>query len=149
MTDIEKLEAALHKVQEAPVLQGVNLADSEDVFTIMCAARAHLEHLKYGGRQPIGTAPKNQSVLVGYWNRNGKWRTVKATYIGKRTVEADSDDFDFGEYCVDENNYYFPEGWHEDLEESADEMDYGYYKMRNRPLYWMPLPKPPGKNDER
>lgn len=46
------------------------------------------------------------------------------------------------------DNYYAPEGWYEDVYAETG-FDYTYHRLPYvRPLYWMPLPKPPEKEGE-
>lgn len=94
------------------------------------------------GWQPIETAPKGKGVLVFYKNRNGKGRVVKAAYIEKHTLEADSEcGGDWGEYSEAHDEYFCPEGWYESIDNWDD-----FSEIRineGEPSHWHPLPESP------
>lgn len=85
------------------------------------------------GWQPIETAPKGCNVLVGYWNRLGKWRTVKACYYPPQTLEL-HEDHDLDE----DSDGYAPEGWYEETETHEVTLP-----LECDPARWMPLPAAP------
>lgn len=98
-----------------------------------------------GNWQDISTAPKNQTVLIGVYNRNGKWVTAKARYIAEKTEIAIKKRI-FGDYDEATDEYYCPEGWYEDVS-SETGRDYGYILMSERFTHWMP-PQPSSKEGE-
>ena len=83
--------------------------------------------------QPIKTAQKGKTLIVGYLNRGGNWRSVMARYYLPQTLEAADD----SHYAADEEGYA-PEGWYEESEthESILPTD-------EPPTHWMPRPTPP------
>jgi hypothetical protein len=83
------------------------------------------------GWRPIKTAPKDQKVLVGYWNPHGKWRTVKACYY---TQLRWSDEHHWSEG----DGEYAPPGWYEESETHDTILP-----LDCAPTHWMPLPVPP------
>lgn len=79
---------------------------------------------------PIETAPKDErTILLGYPNRAGKWRTVRGQWM--------SEDY-IAEY------WEYPDstepGWFETAEEAEDAPNC----WTIRPTHWMPLPAAPG-----
>jgi hypothetical protein len=79
--------------------------------------------------QLIETAPKNSTLIVGYKNDCGKWRTVMGCFYAAGTLQNDPD----GD-CEEE---YAPEGWYEESELTD------YLQTIPSPTHWMPLPEPP------
>lgn len=79
-------------------------------------------------------------VLAHYFNISGKSRTVCATWIPAKFcqdgVETDSDDF--LEYDEEDNTYYWPEGWYEEID-NWDELQ-SIYINEGVVDYWQPLP---------
>lgn len=92
-----------------------------------------------GWRTIDDDAAKRGRVLVGFYNAAGKWRTIKAEFIRKHTVETENE---WGEAeDVDENGTaYVPEGWYECVEAE----DVPVERLGLAPTHWMPLPSPPG-----
>lgn len=82
--------------------------------------------------QPIATAPKGRTLLVGYPNRAGKWRTIRAHYYLSQTLELSDD------YGGDDDGFA-PEGWYEECENS-ETINF----TEHDPTHWMELPAPPG-----
>lgn len=104
-------------------------AASPDVILSLCAA---LREAKAQEWLPIESAPKGRTVLVGYYNRAGKWRTVRGHYYEPQTLELSD------QYGGDEGDGFAPEGWYEEVENSetinfTDEL----------PTHWQPLPPAP------
>ena len=94
---------------------------------------------------PIETEPDNgKPVLIYYTNSNGHGRTIKAFYAKKFAVEwngsTDFDD-DFYEYDEATDNYYWPEGWHEMIDNWPDYSSVMVHE--GKPTHWMTLPAPP------
>lgn len=80
----------------------------------------------------IETAPKGRTLLVGYTNRAGKWRTVRGHYYLPQTLELSDD------YGDDYGDGFAPEGWYEEVENS------GTINFTDEPpTHWMPLPSRP------
>ncbi len=79
--------------------------------------------------QPIDSAPKTgRTLLLGYPNRIGNWRTVRGQWFSKELIEQD---WEYG----NEND----EGWYETSVESDDIPN----AWPINPTHWMPLPAPP------
>ncbi len=87
----------------------------------------------YGVWQPIETAPRNRKIIAGYFNENGKWRTVMACYHTSLPWSDDQDPEDDSEYA--------PEGWYEECENSEV-----IYFTCSPPTHWMPLPPAPSQD---
>jgi len=81
------------------------------------------------GWRPIETAPKNGStMLLGYLNIAGKWRTTRGQWMSEDEIAETWKDPDDGE-----------EGWYETCVEADDIPNC----WRINPSHWMPLPKAP------
>jgi len=81
------------------------------------------------GWQPIETAPKDgRTLLLGYHNRSGKWRTVRGQWYSNEMIAMDWEEPDDGE-----------EGWYETAVEADGPPDC----WSITPTHWMPLPAPP------
>ena len=79
--------------------------------------------------QPIETAPKDgRTMLVGYLNSHGNWRTMRGRWYSQDTIEEEWEDPDLA-----------GEGWYETVVES-DEYPNCWWTT---PTHWMPLPEPP------
>lgn len=79
-----------------------------------------------GGQwQPIETAPKGRTLLLGYWNDLGNWRTVMGCYYAEGTLESETEDSGFA-----------PPGWYE----STQAYEY-LAALDKEPTHWQPLPK--------
>lgn len=80
--------------------------------------------------RPIDTAPKNgRTILLGYYNRAGKWRTVRGQWMSADYIAEQWEDPDSGE-----------PGWFETSEEAEDVPNCWPID----PTRWMPLPEEPG-----
>lgn len=77
--------------------------------------------------RPIDSAPKNQKVIVGYFNRLGKWRTVMASYYAEGTLD-----------CETNESGYAHEGWYEECETQET-----LWPTDESPTLWQPLPAAP------
>lgn len=76
--------------------------------------------------QPIESAPRDgRTLLLGYHNRSGNWRTLRGRWVGQEEI----DDW--------EGDDEFLPGWYEDPVE-------GEHCYPTAPTHWMPLPKGPG-----
>lgn len=81
------------------------------------------------GWKPIESAPKTgRTLLLGYWNSHGKWRTVRgqwmsAEYIGKEWDEPDGVEAGWFETAVEADDV--PNCW------------------PVTPSHWQPMPAPP------
>lgn len=79
--------------------------------------------------QPIETAPKDsRTLLLGYFNSHGKWRTVRGQWM--------SEDY-IAEYWEDPDDV--EPGWFETSVEADDPPNC----WRIEPTHWMPLPPAP------
>lgn len=83
------------------------------------------------------------SVLVGYRNRGGYWRSVVGSLARARTIECQCDINDC--FCVkDEDGVgWWPEGWVEVAENCYD--DVNVWRIDGTVTHWMPLPPPPAQ----
>lgn len=100
------------------------------------AARASLPPAPepVAGWQSIETAPKDgRTMLVGYFNSNGKWRTMRGRWYSQETIEDEWEDPDLA-----------GEGWYETVVESDDYPNCWW----TEPTHWMPLPPAPTKGTE-
>lgn len=83
------------------------------------------------GWRPIETAPKDgRTLLLGCFNKNGKWRTMRGQWM--------SEDY-IAEYWEDPEGVNA--GWYEDAVEAEDIPNCWPID----PTHWMPLPAPPGE----
>lgn len=80
--------------------------------------------------QLISTAPKGVKLIAGYYNGNGKWRTITARYYPAGTLDS-------SEWNESEDGFA-EEGWYEESE--TQEM---LLPTDEPPTHWMPLPLPP------
>ena len=81
------------------------------------------------GWMPIETAPKDgRTILFGYRNSLGKWRTMRGKYFTRATIDEEWEEPD---EC--------DEGWYETSVEADDVPN--YWAMN--PTHWMPLPAAP------
>lgn len=116
-------------------VKGERYACKPDIFAATYEPAASLRREEQGEAwQPIETAPKNKTVLVGYWNQLGKWRTVKATYYPPQTLPL-HEDYDWDDLTSDG---YAAEGWYEETETHETIMP-----LECDPVRWMPLPAEP------
>jgi hypothetical protein len=89
---------------------------------------------------PIETAPHSQPVLIHYKNGCGMGRTIRAEFIPANTIEANGEYDDHCEYNEALDNYFWPEGWHEMIDNWGE---YSHVAVNETPTHWMPLPEPP------
>ena len=83
------------------------------------------------------------AVIVSYKNSHGKNRTVMAFYAEKLTIENQGEfDGEWCDYSEDEDCYYLPAGWHEQLD-NWDEYSSVVFDGHNKPTHWKPKPEPP------
>lgn len=81
--------------------------------------------------QPIETAPKTgRTLLLGYLNEAGKWRTVRGQWMSADYIDMNWEDPD---------DPAGSEGWYETAV-NADEIPNCWAVT---PTHWMPLPQPP------
>lgn len=100
-----------------------------------------MTNYKFGTWYPIDSAPKHgKPILIFYKNSLGKNRTVKACYLDKFQEES-CDSFEPADYDEETDQYYYPEGWWELIDNWED------YSMvvihEGNPTHWTPLPPPP------
>jgi len=82
--------------------------------------------------EPIETAPKNgHTLLLGYFNSNGNWRTMRGQWISQDYIDN---------YFEDDWADADP-GWYETVVESDDLPNCWLID----PTHWMPIPPPPTK----
>lgn len=111
--------------------------DTELVEKLLAAAESLGEPVAW---MPIETAPHNKPVLIHYKNGCGKGRTIKAEFIPANTIEASGEYDDHCEYNEALDNYFWPEGWHEMIDNWGE---YSHVVVNETPTHWMPLPEPP------
>ena len=85
----------------------------------------------------------NTKVLAYYVNKLSKGRTICAVWVPAKTRVSNSDideDLEF-EYDDKTDQFYWPEGWYETIENWEE---FGYLKVyEGEVAYWQPLPKWP------
>lgn len=82
--------------------------------------------------QLIESAPKGRILLVGFFNSNGKWRSMHAQYRDDLPQHDDADSED----------EHAPAGWYEGSLEAET-------LFPVNPTHWMPPPPPPARMTER
>lgn len=81
--------------------------------------------------QPIATAPKTgATLLLGYFNHYGKWRTLRGQWYSQDAIENDFEDSDNA-----------APGWYETSVEADDIPNC----WPTNPTHWMELPAPPAQ----
>lgn len=81
------------------------------------------------GWKPIESAPKTgRTLLLGYWNSHGKWRTVRGQWMSAEYIGQEWDEPDGVEA-----------GWFETAVEADDVPNCWPVS----PSYWQPMPEPP------
>lgn len=78
--------------------------------------------------QPIETAPKDRTLLLGYFNSHGKWRTLRGQWFSQESIEDTWEEPEFA-----------GEGWYETPVEIDDTPNCFW----TEPTHWQPLPSPP------
>lgn len=102
------------------------------VDEVLDAANAALE-APQPGWLPISEAPKDgRTLLLGYFNSHGKWRTTRGEWLSEEFIEQYAEDPDM-----------MKPGWHE----TTVEDDEGKCWLIN-PTHYMPLPPPPSTKGE-
>ena len=83
----------------------------------------------------------SKKVLAFYRNSLGNGRIVVASWVPANTVQECCDEYDFAEYNEDLDDYFWPQGWYEQIENWDD---YGAILIREHTVtHWMPLPSCP------
>lgn len=77
---------------------------------------------------PIESAPKDKTILLGYRNSHGHWRTLRGEWFTREEID---------EYWEDPDGV--EPGWFETSVEADDVPNV----WRTKPTHWMPLPQPP------
>lgn len=116
---------------------------SEQLATIKASRLQHLDHgdeaaakaldwvltAEPSGWRPIETAPQTgATVLLGFRNLAGKWRTVRGQWFSQAEIDESWEEPDDGE-----------PGWYETAVEAEDPPNV----WRVNPTHWQPLPQPP------
>ena len=78
--------------------------------------------------QPIETAPKNKTILIGYRNTHGHWRTLRGEWFSVEEINEMWED---------------PEGVEPGWFETSVEADDVPNVWRTDPTHWRPLPAAP------
>jgi chromosome segregation ATPase len=78
----------------------------------------------------------NKPILIRWINDNGKSRTSIGFYAAKHTVEYMDDESrdGYGDYSEEKDEYYYPEGFHE------NPIEIPYTSHLSKVTHWMPLP---------
>ena len=94
--------------------------------------------------RPASELPEeDQIVIATYLNSYGKRRRVRAVYIRQYEEEAGEDDELCVEYCEEQDEWYFKEGWYE-LIDNWD--DYSSVAIVEGVVdHWLPMPKYAGE----
>lgn len=91
----------------------------------------------------IKDAPSRRTILISFKNELGKVRVVKAFYAGKFEVLDVLDGMEFCDYHEESDQYFWPEGWYEDVY-SETGLDYSYIHLGDiNPSSWKEVPTPP------
>lgn len=99
------------------------------------ARDAEIERLRGDAEwRPIESAPKGRKLIVGYFNKLGKWRTVMGRYYLPKTLINENDNLDLNE----DDDGYAPEGWYEESESQSSILP-----TDEPPTHWKPLSKGP------
>ena len=102
-----------------------DIGDKHHVWEMADAAmRALPAAAAPSGWRTIESANKAPTLLLGYWNENGKWRTTRGCWFTKEQIEDTWEDDEM------------PEGWYE----TPVEGDACYLI---HPTHWQPLPAAP------
>lgn len=82
-----------------------------------------------------------RKVLAAYRNCLGKYRRICAEYVAKHSRSADdlNDEMDM-DYCEEADEYYWPDGWYECIENWGD---FSHLRVSDHVTHWMPLPPAP------
>jgi hypothetical protein len=107
------------------IVYGHEFMNVPAVIAIIEAEYAKVE----AGWLDIESAPKNQKLIVGYFNRSGKWRSVMASYYAEGTLGSETSDSGWAE-----------EGWYEECESQET-----IWPIEQEPTYWRPLHVAPPK----
>jgi len=94
----------------------------------------------YGGWVGVEDGLPKAACLAFYINDFGNSRIVKARFVRRYTVEDNGDDLE-GEYDEKTDNYYWPEGWYEQIDNWDDYSAVRIYQ--GKVTHWMPLPAGP------
>lgn len=82
----------------------------------------------------------SKKVLACFERKNGIKITITAFYAGKYRIEDDMSDIDL-DYCEEEDQYYLPEGWYEQIE-NWDEYSFLTCSF-GKVTHWKPLDQLP------
>ena len=77
---------------------------------------------------PIESAPRDKTILLGYRNSHGHWRTLRGEWFSREEIDEMWEEPDGVE-----------PGWFETSVEADDVPNV----WRTNPTHWMPLPQPP------
>lgn len=99
--------------------------DSHIAWQAWQAAMAHKEAERW---QPIESAPKNKTILLGHRNSHGHWRTLRGEWFSQEEIDELWEDPDGVE-----------PGWFETSVEADDVPNVWH----TNPTHWQPLPAVP------
>jgi len=90
--------------------------------------------------------PDNGTKVIAYYkNGLGKKRRVMAFYAAQYTIEQNSE-YDYDDYCEDDDTYYLPAGWHEVIDNWDD---YSSVAIGYEVTHWTDIPDYPDEEDEK
>ena len=92
------------------------------------ASQAAMEQKDADRWQPIETAPKDKTILLGHRNSHGHWRTLRGEWFSQEEIDELWEDPDGVE-----------PGWFETSVEADDVPNVWH----TNPTHWMPLPAAP------
>jgi hypothetical protein len=122
--ELDAFEAWLEKDYNYDDLNSFEINMARDAWQARAALQPDWE--------PIETAPKNgHTLLLGYFNSNGNWRTMRGQWISQDYIDN---------YFEDDWADADP-GWYETVVESDDLPNCWLID----PTHWMPIPPPPTK----
>ena len=97
------------------------------------------------GWKDIKDLKSDKVVFIYYKNDLGKGRTVKALYAKKFEKVDEFSEYDCSDYDEETDEFYWPEGWYEDVEADTGN-DYGFHHLGDiKPTHFMEIPTPPTK----
>ncbi len=117
--------------EEAAICSCANMQKLQKIYTEQQVREllAAASKLPQGdGWLPIESAPKDKTILLGYRNTHGNWRTLRGEWFSREEIDEFWEDPDGVE-----------PGWFETSVEADDVPNV----WRTEPTHWMPLPQPP------
>jgi hypothetical protein len=144
--DWEAIKDRLWRHYETTGYQGERFIYQGDFDTALDVARQELARFARATIQPVAVSERlpesGKKVIAYYLNALGNSRTILAEWVPAKTKADDGlTDDDFAEYDEESDEYYWPEGWYEVIENWDD---YGAVFVNEGEItHWRPLPPGP------